>query len=218
MKRPQNLMLVSSAEGRTTLHAKERRTHSAPPPPASSESFSDEVSREVSGALGLDPAHVRIVDHDPSWSVLYEEEKGRIVGAIGKQVLGIEHVGSTAVAGLPAKPIIDVVVAIRSLRTISRLTAALLSLNYRQIPEIQIPGEIFFRRSDGAYHLHLLEYDSDAWINYLRFRNHLREHPDAASRYSQLKNSLAAEFAEDRPAYTRGKAGFIQHMLQELEH
>lgn len=163
--------------------------------------------------LGLESGIVRVVDHDPAWVSLGTEEKGRIQAALGGAAIDIQHVGSTAVPGLAAKPVIDIAVALRHLDTFRELIPSLEGLEYEYMAEFNIPGEAFFRKKAGTYHLHVLEHDSVYWRNYLFFRNYLQQHPATAQQYLELKQDLAARFSNDRPSYTRGKSDFISSVL-----
>src|SRR5205807_1408597 len=144
---------------------------------------------------------------------LFSEERKRIVKAVGRILIDVQHVGSTAVPGLPAKPIIDIAVALDQLETFHRLIEPLEKVGYRHMVEFKIPGEVFFRKNAGTYHLHVLELNSPYWQNYLFFRDYLRRHPRTAREYFELKKTLAARYPDDRPAYTRGKATFIESIL-----
>ena len=184
--------------------------------PAPEDSGSAEVSS--GGSVGLEWSAVHLADHDPAWISLFEEEKARIQDAAGRGkgvVCDIQHVGSTAVPGLRAKPVIDIAVGLRSLEDAPALIPQLESIGYENRPEIQIPGELFLRRIGGTHHLHLLQHQSSYWMDYLNFRDHLRQDAGAARRYLELKTALARQFAQDRPSYTRGKAAFIQGILAE---
>jgi GrpB-like predicted nucleotidyltransferase (UPF0157 family) len=158
---------------------------------------------------------VRVVDHDPSWFALFETEKARILEQVGAAALDVQHVGSTSIPSLPAKPIIDIALAIASLEEADRILEALSALDYEHKPEVVIPGELFFRKRDGAYHLHVLQPDSIHWQEYMVFRDYLRAHPEIAQQYVQLKLLLASQFAEDRKSYTCGKAEFIRRVLKD---
>ena len=140
---------------------------------------------------------VGIVNYDPQWPVLYEEEKGRILGVIGRRIVAIEHIGSTAVRGLAAKPIIDIMVAVRHLIDAGECIEPLQSIGYEYVPEfeVEIPERRFFRKGPPearTHHIHMIELTSEFWGRHLLFRDYLRTHPEAAQQYYQLKKELAA--------------------------
>lgn len=163
-------------------------------------------------ALGMGDV-IAVVEYDPRWPAFYEEEKARIVGAIGSVIVAVEHVGSTAVPGLGAKPIIDIMVGIRDFALGERCVQPLASLGYEHRPDDNIPGRLFFRRFDKevrTHHLHVTEMGSDFWERHLLFRDFLRAHPEEARAYYELKKALAAEFVTNREGCTEAKTPFIE--------
>lgn len=161
---------------------------------------------------------VVVVDYDPQWTTSYEEEKERILGAIGDVAVAIEHIGSTAVPGLGAKPIIDIMVAVPVLADAERCTEPLQEIGYEYVPEYNdvIPERRYFHKGPpGArtYHLHMVELTSGFWERHLLFRDSLRVHPEEAQRYDQLKKDLAAKFGSDRDGYTEAKTSFIESVI-----
>ena len=158
-----------------------------------------------------------IMDYDSQWPILYEEEKNRILNVIGNKIMAIEHIGSTAVPGLGAKPIIDIMVAVRCLADAEDCIAPLQSIGYEYVPEHEasIPERRYFRKGpqEAHRHLHMVERTSDFWEKHILFRNFLRAHPDIAQQYYLLKKELAAKFSSDRNAYTDTKASFIESMI-----
>jgi GrpB-like predicted nucleotidyltransferase (UPF0157 family) len=128
--------------------------------------------------------------------------------------LDIQHVGSTAIPGLGAKPIIDIMVAISELADVEKCIGPLATLGYEFRGEAGIPGRLFFGKgSPRTHNLHRVEGQGDFWRDLILFRDFLRTHPDEASRYYELKRRLAARFGADREAYAEGKTGFIESVL-----
>ena len=161
-----------------------------------------------------------IAQYNPQWPILYEKEKAQILSTIRHWAIAIEHVGSTAVPGLGAKPIIDVMVAVRHLADASACIIPLQGLGYEYAPEFEVlmPERRFFRKfSKGirTHHLHVVEIKSEFWEHHLLFRDFLRNHSWAAQQYCQLKKELAAQFRDDREAYTNAKTRFIMSILEE---
>jgi len=156
---------------------------------------------------------VIIADYDPDWPQRYEAERGRILAAIAPWVAQIEHIGSTSVPGLGAKPIIDIMVAVRSLDDAAHCIEPLRALGYQYHPEFEdtLPERRYFNRgpSDDHYHLHMVELDGGFWQRHLLFRDYLRAHPEAAQEYERLKRALAAQYRDDRSGYTDAKTEFI---------
>ncbi len=155
---------------------------------------------------------VRLLPYDAGWPRRFEVERVALEEAIGEWVVGgIHHVGSTAVPGLEAKPVIDILVGVRDLETSRECFGPLAELDYLYAP--YLPEEMhWFCKPDPAHrthHLHLVPVDSKRYRDELAFRDLLRKDPDLASRYAALKQELAATHPTDREAYTDGKSDFI---------
>uniref|UniRef100_A0ABS3MSZ6 GrpB family protein n=1 Tax=Bradyrhizobium quebecense TaxID=2748629 RepID=A0ABS3MSZ6_9BRAD len=157
-----------------------------------------------------------VSDYDPNWPALFAQERKRIEQALGAFALAIEHVGSTAVPGLPSKPIIDLLVGVRSLEEArQRCINPLEALGYVYMPEYAswIPGELFFRKGPPGpwtHHLHMMEQSHPNWDARLVFRDYLRAHGEAARAYADIKRALAASSKDDIEAYRTGKDGFVR--------
>lgn len=163
---------------------------------------------------------VTLVDYNPNWLKKFEYEKTSIINAIGDQILHIEHIGSTAIIGLKAKPIIDIMVGIHHLEQVSPLVQPLQDIGYEYVPKIEFKDRKFFRKGQwgqGTCHLHICEYDSSEWREKILFRNYLRNHPEFAEEYALLKTNLASEYAFDRHTYTKNKEPFIRTVLQKAK-
>lgn len=164
---------------------------------------------------------VRIVDYDPRWQKLYEEEKRRILDVIGHLVVRIEHIGSTTVPNLGAKPTIDVMAAVNHLSNAKKCIEPLQRIGYEYQPghEVTMPERRFFRKGDPPeeqhYHLHMVELTSDFWKRHLLFRDFLHTHPEVAQKYYELKKRLANEYGSDRESYTEAKTSFIESVVSK---
>jgi GrpB-like predicted nucleotidyltransferase (UPF0157 family) len=159
---------------------------------------------------------VEVVDYDQDWPRRYAEERGRIAAALGEVVLAIEHVGGTAVPGLPAKPVIDLMVGVEDIERAGPAVAGLINLGYEYVPELesQLPDRRYFRRgSPETHHVHMVPVSSDYWTEHLLFRDYLRSHPQAAEEYGKLKRGLAGRHRLDRDAYRAGKVPFIDTVV-----
>jgi len=170
-------------------------------------------------------APVKIVDYDPEWPILFEKEKARILKAVGTKVVAVEHVGSTSVPGLGAKPVVDIMVGIPHLSGALDCLEPLESIGYEYVPEYEaaMPQRRYFRKGPANipnrhYHLHMVEYNSDFWKHHLLFREYLKTHVDAASEYWGLKKRLAAKHMSNREAYTEAKTAFIKSVLSKALH
>ena len=161
---------------------------------------------------------VIVVDYDPAWPARYEKERVRIARALRHVVVAIEHVGSTAVPGLAAKPIIDIMVGVREQADGERCIQPLEAIGYEYRGEGEIPGWRHFRRGDPrSHHLHLVEQHSDFWKGHIRFRDLLREDADVARQYGALKRELAVTFRTQRLDYTEAKTPFIEAAMARAQ-
>lgn len=168
------------------------------------------------------PAPVIIVDYDPLWPRLFAEEKTRLTATIGPHILRVEHVGSTAVPGLAAKPIIDILIGLASLDNAPPCIAPLEKLDYIYVPEHEkdLPERRYFSKGrdnvEGAsHHLHMVTLDGSFWQRHILFRDYLRAHPGVAADYGDLKRQLAEQYRDDRSAYTNAKTDFITRVEQQ---
>lgn len=157
-------------------------------------------------------APVEIVSYDPSWAKRFHEEADLLRPVLGDWLVGtIEHIGSTAVPGLAAKPVIDIMASVESLAGSRPAIAAAVALGYCYAP-YQVELEHWFCKPSPAFrthHLHLVPVGSPQWRRPIAFREYLRAHSDVASEYEGLKRRLAHEHRLDREAYTQAKHPFI---------
>jgi GrpB-like predicted nucleotidyltransferase (UPF0157 family) len=173
------------------------------------------------GTVGLFFVPIEIVDHDATWPRQFEEEKRRILAAIGRYVAAVEHVGSTAVPDLAAKPIIDILVGLRSLADATNCINPLKGLGYEYVPEweAELPERRYFRRvvpRPRTHHIHMVETTSEFWRRQLLFRDYLRAHPEDARAYEALKRDLASRFEVGRD-YAAAKSVFISAILDKAD-
>ncbi len=165
------------------------------------------------------PQPIIIVDYEPEWPEEYEKERARILGAIGDKVLAVEHIGSTAVPGLGAKPIIDIVVAVDVIANGYECVKPLRSLGYEHISYPDFPERLFFRigqMGEGPIHMHMTEFMSSFWEEKILFRDFLQAHAEVAQEYFLLKRRLAKMYGADREKYepyTEAKTSFIESVL-----
>ena len=169
--------------------------------------------------IGLERGIVRLEPHDPRWALRYHQERARLAAALGPNVLDLQHVGSTAIPGILAKPILDIAAAVASFEAATVCLAPLEALGYLYRGENGIPRRHYFvqRTPDGEttlINLHMLEIDSAEWENHLLFRDYLRAHSEEAQAYAALKRQLMEQFRHDRLAYTEGKAALIARILE----
>jgi GrpB-like predicted nucleotidyltransferase (UPF0157 family) len=165
---------------------------------------------------------VEIVDYDRRWPLLFDEEANRLRAVLEPSlIVGLEHFGSTAIPGLSAKPIIDILIAVRSL-AVARATfgEALRKLDYVYWADNPKKDRMFFVKgmppfgSRRSHHVHVTEPHGEMWQR-LAFRDYLRAHPEEAGTYGRLKRRLAAEHRADREAYTDAKSAYVERVMQK---
>ncbi|MBD0369224.1 MAG: GrpB family protein [Pyrinomonadaceae bacterium] len=177
-------------------------------------------ANSIDGGLAQ-PEEVVIVEYNPAWPARFEEEKARILNLIGSWVERVEHIGSTSVPGLGAKPIIDIMIGIRSLADAPECIRRLETIGYEYISkhEAMLPERRYFHKvttyNTRTHHLHMVETTTTFWTRHLLFRDYLRSHPETARDYYRLKKELAARFRQDRDAYTDAKTSFIEQVVAQ---
>jgi GrpB-like predicted nucleotidyltransferase (UPF0157 family) len=169
-------------------------------------------------ALGLPYGQVRLaVGAGTEWARAYARIAAAIREALGDAAAGVEHVGSTAVPGLAAKPIIDIAVGVRPGEPVAELRTHLEPLGFIYRGDLGSQGGLLFVLETAPRHriahVHAVEYGGESWVRYLAFRDRLRSDPDARDSYAKLKRILAERFPGDRAAYTAGKDQVISALL-----
>lgn len=160
---------------------------------------------------------ISLVPYDLSWPQLFAEERAQLEAALSPWLTGgIEHIGSTAVPGLIAKPVIDMMAPVRDLPSSMDARLAVAQLGYQHFPYRSDVMHWFCKPSPAhrTHHLHLVPFGSELWNARLLFRDQLRRCPETAAEYGRLKLNLAAQYRFDREAYTDGKSGFIEEVLE----
>lgn len=163
---------------------------------------------------------IKLVAYDPAWPREYERERRAVLAALGPaaDVLRFEHVGSTAVPGLMAKPTVDLLIGASRPGVDARAVAALESLGYKHMGEHGIPGREFFRKGlPPTHHLHWVQLGSPFWERLLIFRDHLRTHPADCTIYEDVKTGLADTFSREREKYTAGKDPVCAEILERAK-
>jgi GrpB-like predicted nucleotidyltransferase (UPF0157 family) len=167
--------------------------------------------------LGLTYGQVRLVDGDPGWPQAFEQLAAELRSGLGELAVAVEHVGSTAVPGLVAKPILDLAVGLAPDADPDRVTSAIERLGYEFRGDKGETGGLLFvledRPAHRIAHLHVVPHGGEKWRQYLAFRDRLRIDPDARAAYAEVKRRLGEQFAGDRQAYTAGKAAFVAGLL-----
>lgn len=189
---------------------------------------------------------IEIAEYDPRWPRLFEQERCRLLGQFAHFdiIELIEHIGSTAVPGLAAKPVIDILFGVSNRDILDvraeeawkaeddkhiapagprlhvELVEGLARLGYVYRGEASIEGRLFFRRDEGGHrthHVHVAMFGGRFWTEHLLFRDYLRAHPEWARAYGELKRKLALEHGHSRAAYTDAKAPLIAELMAKAE-
>jgi GrpB-like predicted nucleotidyltransferase (UPF0157 family) len=164
--------------------------------------------------LGLPTGEVRLLDAHKAWADAFQLEKVLIINAVGDHILEIQHVGSTAMPGVPAKPVLDILVGVEDFDEASVCVAALENIGYCYRHEYGIPRRHYFVKGDPrTHHLHMVERDSNHWTLTMAFRDFLNRDSESASAYAEAKRSLAATYSRDRRAYQREKDKVVERLL-----
>lgn len=169
------------------------------------------------GLLGTAGAHIEIVEYSPEWPRVFECEAAAILEVCRLWITAVHHVGSTSVAGLAAKPILDIVPIVSSPAEGSRAVCMMESLGYRYRGENGIAGRFYFDKiiaGRTVVHAHMFPVNHPDVSKHLMFRDYLRAHPDAAHEYAQLKRELASKYRDDRWNYTDAKSEFISKIIK----
>jgi len=164
-----------------------------------------------------------IADYNPAWPAMFEEEKTRILAVAGSYIQDIQHVGSTSVPGLGAKPTIDILIGLSDLALVEKCVPPLQGLGYEYLGENGLPERHFFRRPPGTswigrtHNVHMVVKGSREWRRMVTFRDYLRIHPEAVQQYYALKQELANQYSSHQDTYKiypEGKTEFIESILR----
>jgi len=159
---------------------------------------------------------VTVVEYDPDWAMLFEKLRDFVFPVLNDFAITIEHVGSTSVPGLAAKPIVDMDVVVSTQADVQKAIQRLAALGYVHEGNLGITGREAFIPPHHLpwHHLYVCSVENDEYKRHILFRDYLRNHPDDAKRYSDLKFELAKRFHNDRNAYTSAKSDFVNEMLK----
>lgn len=171
--------------------------------------------------IGLKRGTVKLVSYNPKWKTSFEREKKRIQKALGNLAISIEHVGSTAIPELSAKPIIDIAIIVKSIKSPGKLVRILESLGYEFKKDDDVLGRLFFTKgpeSKRTHYIHVVKFKGKEWKKLTLFRDYLLSHKQAIQKCSGLKNKLAKDYALDRKSYTSGKNEFIRDIIKKAKN
>jgi GrpB-like predicted nucleotidyltransferase (UPF0157 family) len=173
------------------------------------------MSKENSqSVLGLENNVVRLSDYSSLWADLYREEERRITAAVGHLIIDLQHIGSTAIPGIKAKPILDMLAGVAQLENALRCKGSLESIGYDYIARAGITNDYVFGKGlPRTHYLHVVEYGGANWVNHLYFRDRLRSDPELAQAYERLKEELSQKFSDSHAKYHDAKSRFIDKVV-----
>lgn len=161
-----------------------------------------------------------IVNYDPAWPAMFEQERARLLAALDGHVTAVEHIGSTSVPGLGAKPIIDILIGVQRLADAdTHCIQPIVGLGYEYVQafERETPFRRYFRKNSPegvrTHHIHLVETGSPWWLEHLAFRDYLRSHADVRQDYERLKRKLTKREWERGSDYAEAKTEFVRQVL-----
>lgn len=170
--------------------------------------------------MALQRGIVKLEDYNPNWENEYKKEEELLKSVLKDKIIEMHHVGSTSIPGLKAKPIIDILIVIKSLNEIPCIEELLKPYSYENRGEQGVIGRIFFAKGpDNArsHYIHFTTMNSETYFNQLYFKKYLLSHPDYIKEYNDLKVSLANKYANERKLYTQGKDEFIKNIIKHAK-
>jgi GrpB-like predicted nucleotidyltransferase (UPF0157 family) len=164
--------------------------------------------------LGLENNAVRLHDYNPLWADLYREEEKRILAAVGSLIIDLQHIGSTAIPGIKAKPVLDMMAGVGHLEKALLCKAPLAAIGYDYIAQAGIANDYVFGKGvERTHYLHVVQYGGAQWTDHLSFRDRLRNDPELAQAYEKLKEELSRMFSDSRAKYHDAKSKFIREVV-----
>ena len=162
---------------------------------------------------------IQVVPYNTKWANQYKEEVKNIIGVFNREIVQIHHIGSTAINGMSAKPIIDILGVVNNINNIDQLNDKMIQIGYHPIGEFGIKGRRFFIKGDDESrkcHLHIFQLGNPEIKKHLSFRDYLIENPTMAKQYSDLKTKLAKRYPYNIDEYIAGKNVFIRKIINYL--
>ena len=166
----------------------------------------------IAGIGNMKMEGVRVESYSPLWPQMFREESNRIKSILKVELKGIHHIGSTAIPGMSAKPVIDMLPVVKDIIRVDDYNESFIRHGYEPRGEYGLAGRRYFVKGklESTHHVHVYQEGDPAIIRHIAFRDYMIAHPSAAKAYSLLKEKLAQQHADDRNAYIDGKASFVQ--------
>ena len=167
--------------------------------------------------IGLEKGTLKLVSFSRNWKRLFNEEKRIFLDIIGDFILDIEHIGSTAIEGAVAKPIIDILISLKRFEDSFACVKPLESIEYEFRGEYDHPGRHYFvkGRKVVTHHVHMFEKNNPDFEKHILFRDYLNRHPDYIRKYCDLKRELLEKYRSNRELYTESKTHFIEDIIKK---
>lgn len=159
-----------------------------------------------------DKRRIEVVSYNSNWKEMYKEESEKIKNILNDIIIDIHHIGSTAIPGIKAKPVIDILVEVKNIEEVDQYNHKMKELGYETMGEHGIPKRRFFRKggNNRTHHIHIFQTGNEEIDRHINFKEYLVAHPDKAREYSELKEKLANKYNYDAENYTNGKGDFIK--------
>lgn len=167
--------------------------------------------------MALKRGIVELENYNPQWKEEYLTEEKLLKEVLKDRIIEIHHIGSTSIEGLKAKPVIDILVVIKSLEEIPEIESILADYDYSNRGQQGVSDRYFFAKGPEdarSHYIHFVEPNSNTYYNQVYFKKYLIEHPEYIKKYCDLKTELAAKYADERPKYTQGKNEFITNVIK----
>lgn len=162
--------------------------------------------------------HIVVVEYEPQWIREFKKEANLVQNILGENCVFVHHIGSTAVPGLAAKPIIDIMPVVHNLKQVDAVKTTFEGIGYEYLGEFGIPGRRFLRKGgdERTHHIHIFsESQKEDIERHLAVRDYLRAHKDACDAYAELKKTLAKKYPYDRDGYCNGKDEFMKQLEEK---
>lgn len=167
--------------------------------------------------IGLKRGTVKLLPHDKKWKTLFEKERATLENKLNGLVIDIQHIGSTSIFGISAKPIIDMSLGIQKLKGAKKLIKPLTILGYKWRKGASDHNQWLFVKGleeKRTHYLHVMRHNGGVWKHDILFRDYLQKNPSRAKQYMMLKEKLATQYANERETYTKSKAKFILETIK----
>ena len=211
------LSMAPEATGKGMAAAAGRLSRNGRLAPARGKTIAEQAENPLWGRGRSDfvPQHITVVDYDPAWPLEYARERDRIAAILKENGISIYHIGSTAVPGLAAKPIIDIMAVVASLEEVDAVAEKFSGIGYEYLGEFGITGRRYLRKGgdERTHQIHVFQ--ADDWQNigrHLAFRDYMRTHEQERDEYAEIKKGLAQKFPYDIDGYCDGKEDFVRRM------